>query len=144
MTFRHHHSTKRQSIAGTHSQRGGILIEGLVSLLLLSVAALGLVGMQTLAIRVDNDAQYRHTATLVMADLANEMLLTHTEIKDTDEGPWSARLEQLPNAELEIEDAPEADRLNNSWVKDITITWMPPNKTGNERESLTTRITFPK
>ncbi len=57
-------------LPNTYSQRGSVLLEALISILIFSVGILGIVGLQASSIKMSSDAKYRSDASL----LANEYL----------------------------------------------------------------------
>lgn len=75
------HMTSRMRSAVTHSRRrmaGVSLVEVLVSILLASVGLLALSGANVMSIRYSKMSQYRGTATMLAADLAERMRTNQT------------------------------------------------------------------
>jgi len=58
------------SLPSRHIQRGSMLLEALISILIFSIGILGIVGLQANSIKISSDAKYRSDASL----LANQYL----------------------------------------------------------------------
>lgn len=127
------------------TQTGVALIEVLVSILLFSLAILGLIGLQTRAISLSIDAEDRNRASLIANDIATAMWIGRTVVIDPEAGTpsWNDRASNLqagglPDGEVTI----TSDAATRT--ADILITWRPPHRTASEQNSrLTTRVTLP-
>jgi type IV pilus assembly protein PilV len=70
----HHRSTRRAWASRAHrDQRGIVLLEALVALLIFSVGVLGLIGLQATSVKQASAAEYRSTAVLQANDLVSRM-----------------------------------------------------------------------
>ncbi|MGJ7604746.1 type IV pilus modification protein PilV [Variovorax sp. LT1R20] len=70
-TSLHHRSARASRNHG--SQRGIVLLEALVALLIFSVGVLGLIGLQATSVKQASAAEYRSTAVLQANDLVSRM-----------------------------------------------------------------------
>lgn len=71
-----HHTllrTRRLRAPAQRRLRGFLLIEALVAILIFSMAALALIGLQTSMLRAQTGAKYRGDATFLVADLVGTM-----------------------------------------------------------------------
>lgn len=125
-------------------QRGILLIEVLVSIVIFSVALLGLVAMQAKAIKFSVDAQDRNQAAL----LANEMVATMWE-QHTDDASeltseitaWQKRVRAaLPPYDDSVT-ASVGDADSNGVVT-VTIAWTPVS-TNATTHTYTTQVAMP-
>jgi len=64
------HRSERQQRAARRPQRGMMLIEALIAILIFSIGILGIVGLQATAVQQSSDARYRSQA----AELAQRLL----------------------------------------------------------------------
>lgn len=68
--------SRAQSLNRSRSaQRGVMLIEVLVAILIFAVGVLGLIGLQSNAVRLSSQAQYRAEATMLANELVGQMWL---------------------------------------------------------------------
>ncbi|MFN3303411.1 MAG: type IV pilus modification protein PilV [Roseateles sp.] len=95
-----------------HRQRGVLLLEVLIALLIFALGVLGLVGLQASAAKQSGQTKYRADATLLANELLGQMRLAsndfttlNTRFKSSNGGgadylAWKARVEaQLPGAD---------------------------------------------
>lgn len=95
-----------------HGQRGVLLLEVLIALLIFSLGVLGLVGLQASAAKQSGQTKYRADATLLANDLVGQMRLTSNNFSTlktrfqsaatagADYVAWKARVvERLPGAD---------------------------------------------
>lgn len=123
------------------SQRGFSLIEVLVSVLLLSFGVLGLIGLQTRAIGMTNEAEERNTAARLADDVASEMWMAHTvslpaaRVTAWEDFVEDAAKSRLPNGTLQI-----AAISGRTDAVDLTITWRAPTRATTDVSTLSTRV----
>lgn len=67
------HMTVAKKYAEATSQRGAILLEGLIAILIFSMGILAIVGLQAAAIKTVSDSQYRLEASFLANRLIAEM-----------------------------------------------------------------------
>ena len=75
-------STRRLGSIAQHKQRGASLIEVLISILLAAIGLLALAGSNVASIRYSKMSQYRGTATVLAADLAERMRANQAGLAD--------------------------------------------------------------
>lgn len=115
-------------------QKGSILIEGLVAILIFSFGVLALMGMQSTAIKNASQAKYRNDAALLANRMLSQIMVDQTNIANYDDAgggspakeAWLADVaETLPNgaATLVYVDTPATPRQVT-----ITLTWRAPDE----------------
>jgi len=124
--------------AATTSQRGIVLLEILIAILIFSIGILGVVGLQASMLRNGTEARYRVEATHVAQQrfatmwLNQDNLATYAE-KDTDISTETG----LPNGRRTTvraaEDDPTCVRVDTCFR--VTVTWRHPGQ--DETRSLT-------
>lgn len=125
----------------SRSATGVALIEVLVSILLFSLGILGLIGLQTRAIRVSIDAEDRNRAALLADEIVTQMWMLQTpNIPADTKTAWQTRIADptlggLPGGEGSIEVTGKQ--------ADVTITWLPVNRAAGEGSNLKTRVVLP-
>lgn len=130
-------------------QRGSILIEGLVSILIFSVGVLALMGMQSTAIKNASQAKYRNEAALLASQLLSQMMVDQVNIAEYADGggspareAWSQQVAQtLPNGvgSVAYVDTPATPRQAT-----ITVSWRAHDETvGNEHQFVTSSNVIP-
>lgn len=115
------------------------MIESMVAVLLFSLGALGLIGLQTSAIKMAAEADERNRAALLADDAVASMWQTNSiSLSSNALQAWeSAVAAQLPNGEGEI--TAVSDVSNTA---DVVITWRPPSRKSSDTNRLSTRITL--
>lgn len=61
-----------------HNQRGVMLLEALISILIFSIGILAIIGLQVNSIKLANDSRYRSDANLLANQLVGEMWVAQT------------------------------------------------------------------
>ena len=122
-----------KSQLGTTKQRGAMLIEVLVSILIFSFGLLGLVGLQAVASQNSVNAQDRTTAANIANDMVTEMWLRNTSNTANLAAQitaWQARViaSNLPAAAGTV-----ATDVNN--ITTVTIQWRPTARRAGESDS---------
>ncbi len=144
-----------------HDQRGVLLLEVLVALLIFSLGVLGLIGLQANANKQSGETKYRADATLMANELFGQMRLAsrdftelNTRFKSADGGgadylAWKARVvAQMPGASTYpptvtlTQVSPlqaivnggntAATGLSASTVVNVIIRWKAPNAPASE------------
>lgn len=118
---------------GTTKQRGAMLIEVLVSILIFSFGLLGLVGLQAVASQNSVNAQDRSTAANIANEMVTEMWLRNTSNTANlaaQIAAWQARViaSNLPAAAGTV-----ATDVNN--ITTVTIQWRPTARRAGEPNS---------
>ncbi len=94
-------------------QSGFSLIELLVSLLIFSVAILGLASLQITSLRMAQDAQLVYTASLLAGAISNQLYATQS-VNDSEF--WVQQVaESLPLGRTKIESKSKGYRVTLSW-----------------------------
>lgn len=65
-------------IRSVHSQRGVMLLEALISILIFSIGILAIIGLQVNSIKLANDSRYRADANLLANQIVGSMWLAHS------------------------------------------------------------------
>jgi len=123
------------------SQQGMALIEVLVSILIFSIGILGLIGLQSRAIKLSVDTEDRNRAALLANELVTEMWLLRTPDVPADlKTAWKNKIADpvgggLPNGNGAVDVNAVAKQA------DITITWQAPG--ADTQSKLTTRVVLP-
>ncbi len=123
-------------------QRGVVLIEGLIAILIFSIAVLGLVGLQVSMSRAQSSAKYRIDASNLAADLVGTIWADSGKRTSYDTAgcpshppcqAWANRLKAaLPSASYDI--------IFDSGTGDfnITLRWSVPNEGAHQFVTSTT------
>jgi type IV pilus assembly protein PilV len=129
----------------TRQQQVGVaLIEVMVSLLIFSLAVLGLVAMQSKAINYAVSSEDRSRAALLADEIVTTMWLEGTaSLSQSTKDAWTSRVQNatvsgLPNASANVS-APDA----TTHITTVTITWQPPSKTSTETSKYVTQVVIP-
>ena len=115
-------------------QKGSILIEGLISIIIFSIGVLALVGMQSVAIKNASQAQYRNEAGSLAGQIINQMMVDQNNLSsyagssggNASREAWETEVQRLlPNATATITyvDTTETPRLAT-----VTLTWRAPDE----------------
>jgi type IV pilus assembly protein PilV len=126
-----HRNLKRRAAIGGQADRGFVLIEALVALLIFSFGVLGIVGLQASMTKAQSQSKFRADASLLaqqaigamwsdtanLASYATASCTGHARCND-----WKTRVAAvLPNA------TPTITFLSANEVQ-VTITWAPPHE----------------
>lgn len=111
---------RQPALCRPSSQRGSVLIESMVALVIFSMGVLSLVGLQTAMLKNSSDNRYRAEAQLIaQTHLANMMAYggdAATYISQVDREKIKS---QLPNGSLTF------SAITNSMVT-VTVAWQVP------------------
>lgn len=126
-------------------QRGSILIEGLISILLFSVGILALIGMQSIAIKNASQAQYRNEAGLLSSQVISQMMVDQINVAaydDNNSGParvaWDTQVANtLPNG---VGSIVYVDSVTTPRQATVTLTWRAHDETSDHQYVTSTRI----
>lgn len=132
-------------------QRGVILIEGLVAILIFSIGILGLVALQTVSVKSATEAQFRSEAAFHVNSVVAEMRLADpmqlSTLYGTQSGSgytaWKARIVAagtgLPGAN-ETGKEPTIDWDAPTRTATITVRWKAQNEDGFRRHVVVTHF----
>lgn len=101
-------------------QKGAILLESLIAMLLFSMGILALVGLQAAMVSNTADAQYRSVASYLAQQKLGELWADPAHIVATSE---PVALNELPNGQYTIGYVADTGEVS------ITITWQAPADT---------------
>ncbi len=115
-------------------QKGILLIEVLLSILIFSFGILGLVGLQAVSIQNSANAEARNTASALANDIVSQMWVRQTSATSdaglsADIASWKTRVSSstLPNASGDVS-------VSNN-LATITITWKAPSKKSTDNSN---------
>ena len=119
-----------------NSQRGSVLLEALIGVLIFSVGVLALIAMQARAIQLSSDASYRNDAMFLANQVISEMWVVDKNTLKANfqtNGPrynvWALRVQNvLPGDNVNAGILPptiEFDAENNAT---ITVFWRAPHE----------------
>jgi Tfp pilus assembly protein PilV len=122
----------RAAMKNRETQRGSVLLEGLISILIFSFGILALVGMQAAAIKSTSEAKYRTDASFLANQLIGQMwvddkgtLQTKYQTGGSGYGTWKTQVEAtLPGAST---NAPTVVFAANNQVT-VTVRWQSPGE----------------
>jgi type IV pilus assembly protein PilV len=129
------------------SQKGIMLLEALIGLLIFSIGILALIAMQSVAVSQVRDANYRTTASMLADRMLGELSVIRTTT-GTNASVYATKLAQwqtdvaaaLPRGAATVTATPSA--VNNT-LQDIRIVvnWQAPNATTVSRHVVVTLLT---
>jgi len=111
-----------------NNQKGSVLIEGLVSILIFSFGLLGIAGYQAAMIKQTSNIQYRLQASLLVSSAMGEMeadptLVSCFKAKCPDAQPWFDKVAKLPGT---VDNPPLIEAVGNGTA--ITVSWALPKE----------------
>ncbi|MGD9786406.1 MAG: type IV pilus modification protein PilV [Sulfuricellaceae bacterium] len=126
------------------TQRGSILLEGLIAILIFSFGILALVGMQAAAIKSTSEAKYRTDASFLANQLVGQMwadnratMATNYQTGGAAYNTWKAQVEAaLPGATA---NPPTVAFGANNQVT-VTVRWQAPSESVAHRFVLVAQI----
>lgn len=116
--------------ADLRQQRGVVLLEALVSILIIAFGILGIIGLQAASVASVSDARYRIEATELADELINQIwvdtsnanvLPAYASNSSSLPTAWLAKVKQLPGA---ADNPPTISTAANNEVT-LTISWHP-------------------
>ena len=131
-------------------QRGGILIEVLVSLTIFAVGVVGLLGSMAVTSQFSNENRFRTEAVSIADELLGQMAVSKAATLSTDYVDTSAnfqnwltsRVKTLPNGQATIVFPAGAASAGGTFVQ-LTIFWKSPDsKAGAQQAAYTTTTYF--
>lgn len=157
----HHRSARRAPVARAHKeQRGIVLLEALVALLIFSVGVLGLIGLQATSVKQASAAEYRSTAVLQANDLISRMWVSDrsdailkAQFAATGDGykawkdAWVAALPGAaanpPEVVIKSEDKGATASLGTNTVT-VTVYWKAPSDDDARKYVLVAQLDQPQ
>jgi type IV pilus assembly protein PilV len=120
---------KRSSKAS--SQRGVMLLEALIAILIFSLGILALVGLQAASIQNTTDAKYRTDAMFLANQIVGQMWVDRTNLADYADGTNSKRVAWKQTIDSTLPGADGDIQVNGTQVT-VTVTWQP---TGQDKQT---------
>lgn len=116
------------------TQRGSMLLESLIAILVFSFGVLGMVGLQAASIKSISEAKYRTDAAFLANELIGQMWAERALITTDYEAPeaWAARIAStLPSGtgSVEVSEDPNVTPLLRTTV---TVQWTVPGDTPHQ------------
>ena len=115
-------------IRTTKRQRGVMLIEALIGMLIFSIGILALIGMQAAAMRNTADARDRSEAAFLANQIIGQMWLDRSNLSlyaDTNPGSYAPRTDWRARVETRL---PGINIAGGTRVPSITVTVVPNNE----------------
>lgn len=120
-------------------QKGIVLLEGLIAILIFSLGILGAVGLQAAMIKANTDAKYRVEAGLIVEQRISEMWVDQANLDNKAE-PEGTDILGLPNGKRFTTRG--GDDCNNELTCFIVrVTWQQPGDTTVHNVTSIARIT---
>jgi type IV pilus assembly protein PilV len=113
------------------TQKGAILLESLIAMLIFSMGILALVGLQAAMVSNTSDAKYRSVASYLAQQKLGELWADPNHIVATN---VPVALAELPNGQYTMSHAPDSGEVR------ITITWQAPGDTAVHNVTTNARI----
>ena len=113
------------------TQKGAILLESLIAMLIFSMGILALVGLQAAMVSNTSDAKYRSVASYLAQQKLGELWADPNHIVATN---VPVALAELPNGIYSMSHAPDSGEVR------ITITWQAPGDTAVHNVTTNARI----
>lgn len=121
-------------------QKGVMLLEALIAILIFSIGILGIVGLQATAVKQSTDARYRAEAALLAEQLMAQMWISNREVTSLQTRfntcgsgacpgfqAWLQNVRQQLPGITDSENVPEVE-VRADGVVAITLYWQPPNE----------------
>jgi len=128
------------------AQRGILLLEVLISVLIFSIALLGLVALQARAVQFSVSAEDRNRAALLVNNLVSTMWIQGTVNTGTLSGEitaWQTQVRSaLPPFDNTVGATVQNGTENGVETAIITVTWVPTGANGTQ-SSYTTQVMIP-
>lgn len=126
------------------NQKGVVLLEGLIAILIFSIGILGVVGLQATMIKANSEARYRVAAGLIVEQRISKMWVDQAGLADFSElAPGTDISEEsgLPNAYRTTirGDVPNCAGNLNCFV--VKVTWQQPGDSEQHNVTNVARIT---
>lgn len=113
------------------TQKGAILLESLIAMLIFSMGILALVGLQAAMVSNTSDAKYRSVASYLAQQKLGELWADPKHIVATTE---PGALAELPNGQYTIGYVADTGEVS------ITVTWQAPGDTAIHNVTTNARI----
>ncbi len=132
------------TVRQAQSQRGSMLLESLVAILIFSVGILAVVGMQATAVKAASDAKHRSEASLLANELLGQMWSTNrtaSTLKTNFEGSagsggtfynsWYANVAATMPGVTAITNAPTVTVDGSTGLVTVVVLWKLPSESAS-------------
>lgn len=120
---------RRRNRPAARGQRGVMLVEALVGLLIFSIGILALIALQAVGIRENNEAAYRSAASFVVDRIIGDLWAANTANLTTFAGTYSATskaTEPWSKSVTAALPAGSAEVVVTGGSVTVTVTWQAP------------------
>jgi type IV pilus assembly protein PilV len=121
------------------AQRGVMLLEALIAILVFSLGILAMVGLQAVAIKNTGDAKYRSNAIFLANQVIGQMWVDRTNLSDYADPAkpkriaWEDTIDAvLPGASGDIQQATMVRGTTTTTVVTVTVRWRNPGQASSE------------
>lgn len=136
-------NSTRQRGAAPNDSRGIVLLDALIAIVIFSIGILGMMSLQSNAVSLSADAQYRTEAAMLADRIIGEMWVAPQTTLATDFSspsgaryvPWSSLVEALPEGESTV--VVTADGLAT-----VTINWTQPGDSVEHEYQSVTQVSY--
>jgi type IV pilus assembly protein PilV len=108
-------------------QRGGVLLEGLIAILIFSVGILGLVGLQGQSIKNSSDAKYRTAASFLANRVIAEMWVDRSNLASWASSAYGKRTAWDGSVTAALPAGTSDVEVSGTGVT-VTVTWQAPGQ----------------
>jgi type IV pilus assembly protein PilV len=132
-----------------HKQKGAMLLEALVGILVFSIGILALLGMQALSMQATIDAKYRSEASFLANEIIGVMWVDRAAIADYDTTSGAGTLQRTTWLNRVQATLPNATGPNAPTIAivgrqaTVTVRWMRPGETAGNRHEVVAHINDP-
>lgn len=123
----------------THSQRGSVLLESLISVLIFSIGLIGLVGLAAQALNQSGQSRARNDASHLASELVADMWISASALSDFNTADWKATEDWPGRVAAVLPNATATVTPSGSQVY-IRINWSDPKNQGVEHFYETTAL----
>ncbi len=116
-----HHSSPNRQARRRVAQRGFLLIEALVAILIFSLGVLGMVAMGSTAISAQSDAHYRTDAARLVDDITSTIAVSVDRTNATTLASSLAQFQHQPGGTAceQFSGQPSANPVVTNWVSEV-------------------------
>jgi type IV pilus assembly protein PilV len=121
--------------APLNPQKGSVLLESLIAILIFSFGILGIIGLQSASVKNTSEARYRTQASFLANEIISQMWGDRTNLDsyETPPVPWTDRVaKSLPDGKGTV--VVDTDTNTTRPRVTVTVTWQLP---GNDKHTFT-------
>lgn len=130
------------------AQKGGVLIEALVAILIFSFGVLALFGIQSRAIKNISQANHRSTAVYMAGQIiaTAQADINHLNDYQTANDKVVAWVDQvkaaLPNGDATVTSVQDTAPASNNGTISVNITWRLPDEPNGHQHTVSTYVSY--